>query len=400
MSSAPIPIANRSPASAAARLESFIRQRSLPLWATSGFDRQARGFHERLDFEGNPISDLPRRMMVQARQIVVCARSSLLGWYDDRERCALVAYETAREKYHSPDGNAGWVFSIHPDGGIADPTRDLYAHAFVLYMLAWVYKLNSDPAVLALADTTLSEMDRIFFSGGPGYLSKVPGATDIREQNPHMHLLEALLALADTSGAERYLARANAIVDLFDNVLADSATGTVREIFDAGWRPQKASGANLVEPGHQLEWAWLLREWERLTGRAVDRRVNRLSAHATAFGIDAVKGLVRSTVREDGKIVSIAPRVWAQTEAIRALCREDPKGTTWPGLVAAITDNLFTAHLPARLNGGWIDQANDMGEPAIAFMPASSHYHIAGAAIDGTLAVSRSNAGPKSAGVG
>jgi mannose/cellobiose epimerase-like protein (N-acyl-D-glucosamine 2-epimerase family) len=382
VNSAPLPTGDQSPAAALRRLESFARQRSLPLWATSGFDEDAGGFHERLDFHGDPISDLPRRLMVQARQIVVYARSSLLGWYDDRERCALLAFETARQKYRSPDENPGWVFSIHPDGRIADPTRDLYAHAFVLYALAWVYKLTSDPAVLALADATLSEIDEIFFADGPGYLSKVPGATDIREQNPHMHLFEALLALADASGAERFIVRANAIVDLFDNALADPTTGTVREIFDAGWRPQKPAGANLVEPGHQLEWAWLLREWERLSGRAVDERVSRLTTHATAFGIDAVKGLVRSSVQEDGKIVSIAARVWPQTEAIRALCREDPKGAKWPGLVAAITENLFAVHLPARLNGGWIDQINEKGQAAIDYMPASTLYHLVGAAIE------------------
>jgi mannose-6-phosphate isomerase len=325
--------------------------------------------------------------MVQARQIVVYARSSLLNWYDDGGQCAHLAFENACQRYRSPDGTPGWVFSIHPDGSIADSTRDLYAHAFVLYMLAWMHKLTSDRAVLALADATLSEIDQIFFAGGgAGYLSKVPGPTDIREQNPHMHLFEALLALAETSGAERYLARAKAIVNLFDDVLTDRATGAVREMFDASWRPQQPSGTNLVEPGHQMEWSWLLREWERLAGGTVDGRVRRLCAHATTFGVDPVKGLVRGSVREDGKIISIAARVWPQTEAIRALCSEDPKGVMWPGLVAAITENLFRVHLRAKLNGGWIDQTNEAGELAIDYMPASSHYHLVGAAIDGTLA--------------
>jgi len=385
VSPAPRAIADQAPAAAVQRLESFVRQRSLPLWATSGFDKDARCFHERLDFNGEPIKDLPRRLMVQARQIVVYARSSLLGWHNDSEQCAFRAFETVCERYRSPDGNPGWAFSIQPDGRSADSTRDLYAHAFVLYMLAWVHRLTSDPAVLVLADATLSDIDQIFVaSGGLGYLSKVPGKTDLREQNPHMHLFEALLALAETSAADRYLARAKTIFNLFDNALTDSATGTVREMFDSSWRPQQPAGENLVEPGHQMEWGWLLREWERLTGVAMEGRVQRLTAHATTFGIDAAKGLVRSSVREDGKIVSNAARVWPQTEAIRALCREDPKGVIWPGLVAAITENLFTVHLPAKLNGGWIDQTNEAGEPAIEFMPASSHYHLVGAALDAT----------------
>jgi mannose/cellobiose epimerase-like protein (N-acyl-D-glucosamine 2-epimerase family) len=386
VSSAPLQAADEPPAAAVRRLESFVRQRSLRLWATSGFDEHERCFYERLDFNGDPIGDLPRRLMVQARQIAVYARCSLLNWYTDGDQCAHRAFETACQRYRSPDGSPGWVFSIHPDGSIADSTRDLYAHAFVLYMLAWMHKLTSDRAVLALADATLSEVDRIFAGGGAGYLSKVPGPTNIREQNPHMHLFEALLALAETSGAERYLARATTIVNLFDNVLVDSGIGTVREMFDASWRPQQPSGSNLVEPGHHMEWSWLLREWERLAGGTVDDRVGRLCAHATTFGIDPVNGLVRASVREDGKIISTAARVWPQTEAIRALCSEDSKGVMWPGLIAAITDNLFRVHLRAKLNGGWIDQTNEAGELAVGYMPASTHYHLVGAAIDGTFA--------------
>jgi hypothetical protein len=45
--------------------------------------------------------------------------------------------ETARQKYRSPDGNAGWAISIHPDGTISDPARDLCSYAFVLYMMDW-----------------------------------------------------------------------------------------------------------------------------------------------------------------------------------------------------------------------------------------------------------------------
>lgn len=381
------PIVEQAPALAVRRLELFVRQHSLPLWATSGFDEAAHGFHERLDFSGDPIRDLPRRLMVQARQIVVYARASLLGWYGNGARLAVVAFEAACQRYRSPDEKPGWVFSVQRDGSIADSTRDLYAHAFALYMLAWIHRLTSDAAILKLADDTLADIDQIFLADdGRGYLSRVPGSTDIREQNPHMHLLEAVLALAETSGAERYLARAKAIVDLFDEVLIDRATGTVREIFDSGWRPTQRSGTNLVEPGHQLEWSWLLREWQRLSGSAVDYRVQRLCEHATSFGINPSNGLVRSSVREDGQIISSAARVWPQTEAIRALCREDPAGVKWPGLVAAITENLFRVHLPVGLHGGWIDQADEAGKPTVDYMPASSHYHLVGAAADGSLA--------------
>ena len=251
-------------------------------------------------------------------------------------------------------------------------------------MLAWLYRLDGDLSFLSLADDTLSEIDQIFTSrSGPGLLSRMPGPKNLREQNPHMHLFEALLALAEASGLERYLSRVNDLVDLFDHALVDPATGTVREIFDENWKPDRAAGENLVEPGHQMEWAWLLREWERLTGSPVDERVGRLVAHATAHGIDREKRLVRSVVQENGTVVSGASRVWPQTEAIRALCREDAGGKIWPNLVCAITDRLFSAHLPSDLGGGWIDQFDKDGVPTVNYMPASTLYHLVGAAIDG-----------------
>jgi mannose/cellobiose epimerase-like protein (N-acyl-D-glucosamine 2-epimerase family) len=381
------PTENGSPRLAVLRLENFIRERALPLWASSGFDRENRCFHERLEYSGVPVRDSPRRLMVQTRQIVVYARASLFNWYSsDRQQIAW-AFDSVCERYRTSDQDIGWTFSVHPDGSPADNTRDLYAHAFVLYMLAWMHRLTSDPRALALADITLSDIDRIFLTGnGPGYLSKVPGRTDLREQNPHMHLFEALLALAEASQADRYLAHANALIALFDDQLVDSATGTVRETFDANWRPLKPAGQNLVEPGHQLEWAWLLREWERLTGLRTEDRVQKLVMHATAFGIDKATGLVRGAVREDGSSASNASRVWGQTETIRALCREDAKGVMWPGLVSTITNNLFASHLPPHLDGGWIDQIDERKETSVDHMPGSTLYHLAGAAIDSSVA--------------
>jgi mannose/cellobiose epimerase-like protein (N-acyl-D-glucosamine 2-epimerase family) len=372
------------PEQALLRLQVFVVERALPLWAATGFDEANGFFHERLEFSGEPSKDVPRRLIVQARQIVVYSRASLVNWNSHGKKLALRAFEGVCQRYRSPDGNPGWIFSVDPSGRPTDNTRDLYTHAFVLYMLAWLYRLAGDLSFLSLADGTLSEMDQIFSSGsGPGLLSKVPGPKNLREQNPHMHLLEALLALAEASGMERYLSRANALVDLFDLALVDSATGTVREVFDENWKPDRAVGENQVEPGHQMEWAWLLREWERLTGSPADERVGRLVAHATIYGIDREKGLVRGIVQENGTVVTGASRVWPQTEAIRALCREDAGGKIWPNLIYEITDGLFRAHLPSDLKGGWIDQIDQDGVPTVNYMPASTLYHLVGAAIDG-----------------
>ena len=383
---ADLPVSERTPQRSVDRLRQFIIEHALPLWSSSGFDDQAGCFHERLDFNGLP-PNLPRRLMVQCRQIAAYARASILKWSDAGQPRALRAFEMLRNRYYAADGLPGWVFSVHPDGRIADSTRDLYAHAFVIYMLAWVYRMTSDPGLLSLADTTLSDVDRIFGAeNGLGLLS-APDRFHIREQNPHMHLFEALLALAEASGADRHLARAGALVDLFDAALADATTGIVRETFDGHWRPVRPAGQNVFEPGHQMEWAWLLREWQRLTGADVNQRVDRLLASATRFGLDSMNGSVRSTVQENGVAIPSGSRIWPQSEAIRVLCREDPRGTAWPGLVCQITNYLFAKHLPGQLHGGWIDQVTEAGTAAVDYMPASTLYHLVGAAIDSEQAL-------------
>jgi mannose/cellobiose epimerase-like protein (N-acyl-D-glucosamine 2-epimerase family) len=379
------------PQRALGRLSRFVAEHALPLWAGAGFDETAQAFHERLMFSGEPMKETPRRLMVQARQIVVYARAHLAQWSPGGRLLASRAFENACRRYRSQDEGPGWIFSVLPDGEPIDRTHDLYTYAFVLYMLAWLYRLDGDASILALADDTLLDIDRIFSCGGEpmGFLSKVPGPTNRREQNPHMHLFEALLSLAEATGRERFLARAGSLVQLFDGALADPVTGTARETFNENWIPDRASGENLLEPGHQMEWVWLLREWERLSGRPVDNRVGLLIAHATRHGIDCEKGLVRNIVTESGGVVSDASRVWPQTEAIRALCREDGNGEAWPNLVSDITDGLFRTHLPAHLNGGWIDQVDRDGVAAVDYMPASTLYHLAGAVLDGAACFTR-----------
>jgi mannose/cellobiose epimerase-like protein (N-acyl-D-glucosamine 2-epimerase family) len=368
--------------SATQYLRKFIIQRSLPLWASSGFDEKNGSFEERLDFCGNPVRNQPRRLMAQCRQIVVYARASILGWHPGGHQLALRAFERSCQLYHSPDGEPGWIFSVRPDGKVVDSSRDLYAHAFVLYMLAWMYCLTTDPAILRLVNSTLSDIDQLFaVPDQPGFISRT-GVVKRREQNPHMHLLEALLALAEITGDEHYYSRAGALIALFDERFSDATTGIVREIFDEKWVAEKPPGENVVEPGHQMEWIWLLREWQRLTGAMVDERVERLAAYAVRFGIDPKKRAVWSTVRENGEVVSSPSRIWPQTETIRALCREDPIGEKWPRLISEIIDNLFATHLRPALNGGWIDQVNEYGLPTVDYMPASTLYHLFGAAIE------------------
>ena len=65
------------------RLRRWLLDEALPLWGGIGFDSARGAFVERLTFEGAPILSVPRRAMVQSRQIYVFSHAAMLGWWPE-----------------------------------------------------------------------------------------------------------------------------------------------------------------------------------------------------------------------------------------------------------------------------------------------------------------------------
>ena len=114
-----------------------------------------------------------------------------------------------------------------------------------------------------------------------------------RRQNPHMHLLEALLALHAATGEKNWLRRAGALVDLFKRRFSDPQTGALIEFFAEDWSPRPGDEGRLREPGHQFEWVWLLYEYIALTQRRQRRSLcaSGCSLSAKSLASSATTGL-------------------------------------------------------------------------------------------------------------
>ena len=365
-------------AAAARQARTWLADRALPLWGTRGFDARAGRFHERLAFDGSPIVTPGYRLMVQARQIATYAQASLLGWYDGAElveRCST----TMVDAYYRVDGAEGWIFSVDHAGRPRDLTRDLYGHAFVLYALAWVHRLTGSAKLLALARETLDWVESGMAGVGSGFRDAVPERDAVRRQNPHMHLFEAVLALWEATRDERFATSAAALAKMSSGIFV-GRFGVVLESFDAQWRPLNRSGANLVEPGHQFEWAWLLRWYERLSGLPTDQPAAALLDHALRHGVLGQTGIVIDAVDETGRRVTLSRRSWPHAEAVKAMAIEHERGR--PAMAqraATFIDEIATTFAIERLNGGWIDHVDEHGVALVDYMPASTLYHLIGA---------------------
>src|SRR6266404_8969244 len=293
-------------------LKSLMIEHSLPLWSGEGWDPVAGGFIEKLDIEGRADRAAPRRVRVQARQIYSFAKAAQMGWYPEGREIAIKGLDYLLAKAKSPDGRPGFVHLLGRDGSTLNATRDTYDHAFVLLALSTVYRLSHD--------------------------------AQVRDES-----------------------------SLFVANLYDPQRGVLGEYFEEDWSKIEPVS---VEPGHQAEWVWLLKGFERITGCPTARHRGQLLASALHYR-DPATGLLVDEGDADGNIRKSTRRCWPQTEIAKAWIAQAEAGE------AGAADDARTAlarlerhYLSHPVAGGWYDQFDRDGNSLVATIPASSFYHV------------------------
>lgn len=366
------PSASAGEADIVATLRSFMIERSLPLWSGEGWDRESGGFVDRLDAEGRADRLAPRRTLVQARQVYCFAKAAQMGWYPEGKEIALRGLEHLLRSAKSPDGQPGYVHRLDANGAVMDPRRDTYDHAFVLLALATVYSLDRDAQVRAEIDAALSFVDTRLRSTHGGYAEGFP-ATLPRRQNPQMHLFEAMIALFDATHDLAFQQRAGDFYGLFVANLYDKQSHVLGEYFEDDWSRIEPA---VVEPGHQAEWIWLLRGFERITGCPTARPRGELLASALRYR-DAATGCLVDVGDSAGKITRDTRRLWPQTEIAKAWIAQAESGEEGAADAArAALARLERHYLRHPVAGGWYDQFDSNGISLVATIPASSFYHV------------------------
>jgi len=353
-------------------LRTLIVDHSLPLWSREGRDSAAGGFIERLDIEGRADRFAPRRVRVQARQIYCFAKAAQLGWYPQGREIATKGLEYLLAKAKSPDGRPGFVHLLDPTGAVVNSSRDTYDHAFVLLAFATVYQLSGDAQVGDEIKSLVGFLDTDLRSPHGGFLEGIP-TTLPRRQNPHMHLFEAMIATFDATGDPIYQNRAGDLFALFIANLYDPRRQVLGEYFEEDWSRIEPAR---VEPGHQAEWVWLLKGFERITGCPTARHRAQLLASAMRYR-DEVTGCLFDEGDADGKIRKFTRRLWPQTEIAKAFIAQAEAGERGAADEALKALNrLYQHYLRHPVLGGWYDQFDHDSRSLVDFIPASSFYHI------------------------
>lgn len=343
---------------------------ALPLWADRGLDRQYGGFLENLTFDAAPGPAVIKRTRTIARQIYVFSHAFHLGWAPG---AAVAAEGLAFLEQRCRTTSGGWARVVSREGVVIDETPDLYDYAFVLFALAWFYRSSAEAHARVLADRTIAEIETRFATA-EGFWHCLP-PNGPRQQNPHMHLLEACLAAAHAFANERYLAHASALVQLMKGRLFNGAF--IGEAFDVAWI---ALPGQAFEPGHQFEWVWLLNAYTSQGGGAEPEIMRALLA-AGERGVSE-RNLVYDALDPTDVLSKRTSRTWPNTERLRAYLAMLDRFNQRSPLIEQCVDTLFEFYLSGPEKGLWVDQIDAEGRPLPGPVPASTFYHLFGAFAD------------------
>lgn len=373
---------------AAQRFVTHVFTDTAGLWLEHGWDAAGGHSIERLQAADlTPVLVGYRRSMAVARQLFFFSQAwRITGNKGCADRAhALYADLTGRFWDHQHEG---WFFSLKTGTDAqapADPRKDTYGHAFVIFALAEYGAVFGKPAAIDWARRTLEIVKRRLLLP-QGWLAQSASrdwrALDmVLEQNPHMHMLEALLALHGATGDKSVLQEAGNIVMLFMQRLRSDDGTKVMEHFDAAGQPNGENG-RIVEPGHSYEWVGLLQDYAMANGEPPYRAITApLVAWADAYGVDPQHGGIYDQLDTEGRVISDRKRIWPLTEcikvqAVRAIDMAEPAAyAALDRRIAFLMQHYLTP------GGGWREFLRRDLTPDSDHLPATTPYHIATAAL-------------------
>jgi mannose/cellobiose epimerase-like protein (N-acyl-D-glucosamine 2-epimerase family) len=361
------------------RLIQWLIDAAYPLWATRGRDTVRGGFHERLSQRAEPLEEA-RRLRVQPRQIYAFSLAPSLGWRTDTSALLADGLHYLYSKYRRADGL--YITLVDANGSPVDDRALLYDQAFVLLGLAGAYGDTHPSFDIGREAHRLRTMiaSRYRTSAG-GYATALP-RVPLLQTNPHMHLLEASIAWTSASGEPEWQLLTEELVELALSRFIDRSSGALREVFDETWQPAPGVAGRIVEPGHQFEWAYLLMRCEgsRHSPSRLDAAL-RLLDIGERCGVQ--EGFAVNALLDDLSPHDAAARLWPQTERLKAnaaAARIMRDRRYWIATREAAT--CLMQYLTTPIAGLWYDRHLPSGEFVDEPAPASSLYHIVGAAAE------------------
>jgi mannose/cellobiose epimerase-like protein (N-acyl-D-glucosamine 2-epimerase family) len=361
-----------------ARLVGWLVNDAYPRWAQHGIDSRG-GFFETLSQSGHALADA-RRARVHPRQVYAFAQAPALGWAHDVRDIVRRGIDFFTAHYRRHDG----LFRTLADaaGAPLDERVLLYDQSFALLGYAAAAgaleaRADFESRALELRSAVENRM-----GADDGALYSDLDRADLREANPHMHLLEACLAWAEIGNDASWMVWVRRLAELAVLHFIRRDSGVLGESYTALWQPAPGIAGRIIEPGHQFEWAWLLLRCRHLRFVApgetpLQETALKLLAIGEQYGVH--RGVAVNRLLDDMSVADAEARLWPQTERLKAALLAatlTDAAQYWAIAQAAATSIL--PYLETPVPGLWFDVQRPNGSLVHAPVPASTFYHLVG----------------------
>jgi mannose-6-phosphate isomerase len=348
----------------AATLRDHFARVVLPIWRGPGFNTAMHLPYEAVSADAGHLP-LP----VERYRAMACARQLFVFSQAGEAAHAHVLFEALLHHFQDKQ-RGGWFYSVDAQGAPLDTTKDLYTHAFLVFACAEFAASfdNRDALDLvhstsALIETRFAAEHGLFNAALDADFSTVTGTP---VQNPLMHLTEAWLAAREVTKDSAFDSALRKLAGAIERNFVHAQTGCIAEL-------PLGVDDNRLEPGHQFEWFWLVRQaGTLLDGSGLDDSLSRAFEFAQQHGVDPVTGGVCASLDETGRVKDSTQRIWAQSEYLRALAtrNDDAARAVLPGQIERFRERFLHAR-------GWFECKTATGDVSRADMPSTTPYHLA-----------------------
>ena len=358
----------------------------LPFWLQYAPDKEGGGFYGEISREGKGNPQAPKGAILGARLLWTFSSAYRL-YHQTAYREMADRMQQYFVKHFIDPRHGGVYWTVTPDGGIDDDTKQAYAHAFAIYGLTEHFRATGNCESLKAAQDIFHTLEakvhdhakggyrevftRDFSSKGKKGVDGHPQTT--KTMNSHIHLLEAYTLLYRVWPDATLRSSLLELIEILESKLYNPKTGHLILYCDDDW--------NVLEPvdsyGHDIETAWLLCEAAQATGdTSIIKRIKKQALHMTDAtlkeGMNAEGALIHEKTSSG---VNRRLEWWPQCEAIIGSINAwqitsdrryfDVAQKTWQYIKTHFTDSQY---------GEWFRNLTPEGTP-ITSEPKGSIWH-------------------------
>ena len=328
-----------------ARTDVYLRERLIPFWAQRVVEPQYGGFQTNYDRQGRRTVVTEKTLLCQGRCLFSIAHAVRLGfeWPDWEAQLGQgIAFLEAAFYDRQHDG---YYWIVEQDGRPLDDSKVLYGHAFLIYGLAEYALLTGDASARQEAERLfelvqhkaadrehggyLEHFDRSFRPKQTRAGDEMHKSLDV-----HMHLMEALTALYELTGAAEHQRALTEVSELIFAKMVHPDRGVGISMFTRDWQPlanveldtvwgsdrfAQEKAPDITSYGHNIELAWLYLHSLDVLGisrqTALDR-VLPIFQHTCAHGVDWEFGGLYVEGHRQGGVTEDHKEFWQQAEAL------------------------------------------------------------------------------------